>query len=260
MSPTDLRASRVLDWEGCLNVRDLGGLATADGEQVRWGALVRSDLPTRLTETGRNALLDHGIKSIVDVRFADELAADGDLYPFRNGPESAPQLFHAPFHFSSDDGPETVRHAAYAAAQTRDEIIRVDLDLNQPGIAKAAATVADAPPGGVLIHCHAGKDRTGIIVAVLLSMLGVPDEDIAEDYALTQSTFEPLLEEWLDSQTRDDAERARIKALVWPTTAAMLGAMEHLRSRYGSAADYLRGGGITDEQLDRLRSRLLEAA
>jgi protein tyrosine/serine phosphatase len=263
LTSTHVPASRVLDWQGCRNVRDLGGLVAGDGKRIRWGALVRSDLPTRLTETGRRSLIEHGIKSIVDVRFADELVADGETYPFRGvaGAESAedhPQLFHTPFDFSADDGPDSARHAAYAAADTRAAIIRIDLDLNQPGIGKAVAAIADAPPGGVLIHCHAGKDRTGIIVALILSLLGAADDEIAADYALTQASLEGLLDEWLDQQSDDPQERKHLRDLIWPSAEAMLGALDHLRARYQSAADYLRGGGVTEQQIDRLRERLLE--
>ncbi|HUR16757.1 MAG TPA: tyrosine-protein phosphatase [Candidatus Limnocylindrales bacterium] len=255
---TDLPPERILDWEGCFNVRDLGGLPAADGSRLKWGALVRSDIPTRLTQAGREALVAHGITSIVDVRFAEELAEDDDRYPFLDATDGAPRRHHVPFHFSADDGPDAARHAAYAAAETRADLIRLDLDLNQSGITAAAAAIVDAQPGGVMVHCHAGKDRTGIIVGVILAFLGVPDDEIADDYALTQRTFAPLVEEWLDSETDDAAERERLVALAWPSREAMLSALEHLRARYRSAADYLRDGGMTDEQLDRLRSRLLE--
>ncbi len=258
MTRTEPATSRILDWEGCFNVRDLGGLRTATGDRLRWGALVRSDLPTRLTGAGREALVAHGVRSIIDVRFAEELDADGGRYPFRDAGEDAPRRHHVPFHFSADDGPDSVRHAAYAAAQTRADLILLDLDLNQAGIGAAVAAIADAQPGGVMVHCHAGKDRTGIIVAIVLALLGVPDTDIAEDYALTQLTLAPLVEDWLNSLSQDPQERERLTALAWPSAEAMLAALEHLRTRYGGAADYLRAGGVTSEQLERLRTRLLE--
>ena len=265
MRLTDLHEQRILDWEGCFNVRELGGLPTAGGARIRWGALVRSDMPTRLTEIGRRSLIDHGITTIIDVRFHEELRDDGDRYPFRdedavaNGP--LPRHIHAPFHVWDEDiGPEPERTEAYRTAVDRSAVVRLDVDLNQTGIAAAAAAIADAQPGGVVIHCHAGKDRTGIIVAVILSFLGVPDDEIADDYALTQRTIMPLIEEWLDEMSQDPAERERLTALAWPSREAMLDALEHLRTKYRSAADYLRQGGVTDEQLDRLRKRLLENA
>jgi protein tyrosine/serine phosphatase len=254
-------AARVLDWDGCFNVRDLGGLSTKDGHRLRWGALVRSDIPSRLTEKGRAALLAHGVGSIVDLRFAQEVEADRERYPFRDPAASgAPAYFHVPFAAWDEGGPDPFRVAAYEAATTRDEIIRLDLDLNRPGIAAAVTAIADAPPGGVLIHCHAGKDRTGIVVALVLALLDVADSDIADDYALTAATLTPLVEEWLDSLSDDPSERQRLVTLAWPTREAMLAALTHLRDRYGSASEYLAAEGVSPEQIQSLRDRLLEPA
>jgi protein-tyrosine phosphatase len=122
------------------------------------------------------------------------------------------------------------------------------------------AAIADAPPGAVLVHCAGGKDRTGAIVAVVLSFLGVGDDEIADDYALTSLSLDPIITEWLDSQSSDPAERERLRALAMPSREAMLQTLAHHRERYGSAEAYLRGGGVTDEQLARLRGRLLEPA
>src|SRR5215216_3684747 len=76
--------TRILTWEGCFNVRDLGGLATSGGQHIRWGALVRSDIPTRLTEAGRLALVDHGVRTVVDLRFPGEVEDDWHAYPFQD--------------------------------------------------------------------------------------------------------------------------------------------------------------------------------
>ena len=246
---------RVLDWPDCINVRDLGGLVTADGRRTRWGAVVRSDVLWRLTETGRQSLRDHGIRTIIDVRFADELAQDDGRYPFRA--RSDVTYVNVPFDTRRQLARDAVT-AAYAATNTRAEVMRLDVDVGRNGIAAALAAVADAAPGGVLVHCHAGKDRTGIIVGVLLALLGVADEDIADDYAETATNIEGLVEEWLDNQTDDPVERQRLYELSWPSREAMLATLAYLRAEHGSADAYLRAGGVSDDQLDRLRARLLE--
>ena len=252
---------RVLDWEGCFNVRDLGGLSAENGSRIRWGALVRSDLPVRLTERGQQALIDHGVTQIVDLRFVEEVSVDWHLYPFKGATaRPAPVYRHVPFHEWSEEGPDEQRIALYRAAETRAELIRLDLDLNQPGICAAVAAIAEAPVGGVLVHCHAGKDRTGIVVALILSVLGVEETDIAEDYALTAENIEPLIVEWLDSTSDDPHERQRLRALAMPTRDDMLDGLEYLTARYGSARAYLRDGGVTEHQLGRLRHRMLEQA
>lgn len=254
--------SRVLEWDGCLNVRDLGGLRTREGQTVRWGALVRSDLLCRLSKAGRGAPLAHGIRTIVDVRFPEEVAYDWDRYPFREDPRTSVDagLRYVNVPFNSQRAPidDHHAHAQYESAQSRSELNRLDLDANQLGVAAIVATIADAQPGGVLVHCHGGKDRTGIVVAVILSLLGVADEDIADDYALTMTNLEPLIVEWLDHMSSDPAERDRLRRLATPSRDAMLETLAHLASVHGPAESYLRAGGLTDDQAARLRTRLLE--
>lgn len=264
MTLSETQTSRILEWEGCFNVRDLGGLSTGNGGQTRTGALVRADVPTRLTPTGRAALVDHGVRTMVDLRFTHEVALDWDVYPFRGLADGADRVTVAyanvPFNMGRDPADDEAFHDAYRAATSRSELNRLDLDRNRPGIVAAVAAIADAAPGGVLVHCHAGKDRTGIVVALLLSLVGVSDDDIADDYARTAVNLEPLIVQWLDSITDDADERDRLRALAMPAREAMLDTLAHLRSRYESAEAYLRDGGVSDAQIERLRSRLREEA
>ena len=254
--------SRILAWEGCFNVRDLGGLPTADGRRVRHGAIVRSDILTRLTPAGRAALVDHGVRTIVDLRFPDEVATDGTAYPFIGDQRTAGRpLFERPVRHRAAIRHETraPRGRADRGARSRAELNRLDLDWSQVGVAAALAAIADAQPGGVLVHCHAGKDRTGIVVALALSLVGVSDDDIANDYALTALSLEPLIVEWLDSITDDPLERERLSSLATPTREAMLNTLDYMRARYSSAEAYLRGGGMTTDQISRLKDRLVDA-
>jgi protein-tyrosine phosphatase len=252
---------RILTWDGCVNVRDLGGLGTGDGQMVRWGALVRSDLLSQLTEIGRHAPLLHGIRTIVDVRYVDEVARDWQEYPFRDWQTSTAlgglRYVNVPFDTGRPSAEDPGRQADYERATTRGELNCLDLDWNQPGIGAIVGAIADATPGGVLVHCAGGKDRTGLSIALVLSLLGVADETIANDYAMSGLTLEPRLSEWLDSKSQDEAQRDRLRRLVLPTREAMFETLGHLYSRYGSGEAYLRGGGVTDAQMDRLRTRLL---
>ena len=261
MTLTERASPRILDWEGCFNVRDLGGLTTADGHTVRWGALVRSDLPTRLTDTGRQALVAHGIRTILDLRFPGEVSRDWDAYPFQDdaGRESVGYV-NVPFNHGRDPELDEQVHAAYRSATSRLELNRHDIDWNQVGIATAVAAIADAQPGGVLVHCHAGKDRTGAVVAMVLAMLGVSDEDIADDYALTALTIEPLIVDWLDENSTNQEERDYLRALAMPVREAMLDTLAYMRERHGTAEAFVLGGGLTTQQIGALRERLLEDA
>jgi protein tyrosine/serine phosphatase len=256
---TESPSARVLDWEGCFNVRDLGGLPAADGRRIRWGALVRSDVLCRLTESGRAAFVEHGVHTIVDLRFPDEVATDWHEYPFQDEVgKSRVAYSNVPFNFGRDAELDATVHASYRAATSRIELNRLDIDWNKAGIAAAVAAIADAPPGGVLVHCHAGKDRTGAVVMVLLSALGVSDEHIADDYAQTALTIEPLIAEWLDGMTQDPVERENLRALAMPAREAMLDTLDYMREQHGSAEAFLAAGGLTDAQLTSLRERLLE--
>src|SRR5688572_23930810 len=112
LTRTETPISRILEWEGCFNVRDLGGLTAGSRHRVRWNALVRSDLPVRLTEKGRQALVDHGVRLIIDLRFDDEVVVDWDRYPFKGEPGGpGPAYRHAPFHVWGEEGPDPERVA-----------------------------------------------------------------------------------------------------------------------------------------------------
>jgi protein-tyrosine phosphatase len=252
--------TRVLDWEGCYNVRDLGGLPTAGGRRTRYGALVRSDMLCRLTPAGQEALLGHGIATILDVRTPAELARDGDAYAWAQAAAGGGVEYrHLSFTVGTDDGSWARMHASYSRATSREELNRLDLVHNAAGIVSIVTAIADAAPGGVVVHCHAGKDRTGLVIALSLSVAGVPDDDIADDYAMTALNLEPLIADWLVEMSDDPAERIRLRGLAEPRREAMLDTLAHLRELYGSAERYLLAGGASPAQVERLRERLVES-
>jgi len=247
---------RILDWEGALNARDTGGLPTADGRRIRPGALVRSDVLTRLTPSGRAALIAHGVRTIVDVRTADELARDVD-YPFRDSQVAGdPSYINVSFVSDLTDEQRAHIKAKQSTAWNLGELNRMDSDIHRSGIAAIAAAVADAQEGGVLIHCHAGKDRTGMSVGILLSLAGVADDDVADDYTLTMLAYEKLIDEWIG--TVDDEDRERMRQLAKPTREAMLEMLSHINDKYGGIEQYLLGAGVSGKQIERIRDRLVE--
>jgi protein tyrosine/serine phosphatase len=242
--------TRRLAWDGCLNARDLGGYPTGDGGRTRWGAVVRSDSVAALTEAGRQALLDYGVRSMVDLRLPQEVAAHPNPFaePDSHGVSYANVSFIDP-----------------AAAPPEQAVTRMADDykgmLHRYGQAVAAvmAAIANAPEGGVLVHCAAGKDRTGLIAALLLGLVGVAPETIAADYALTAECLRPRDLEWLEHGPGDRAEReVRLRAYA-PTAEVMLEVLDHLTERDGGVEAYLRQAGVAAEDLARLRSRLLAA-
>jgi protein-tyrosine phosphatase len=242
---------RNLNWDGCLNVRDLGGHRTRDGGETRYGAVVRADSIRQLTEAGWGAAVDYGVRTVVDLRMDRELQADPPA-------ELPVRVVHVPVLEDDDEAfaeVEAVARAApdYAAA-TRD-VYLVFLERFHKNVAAAIAAVARAPEGGVVVHCVGGKDRTGLVTAFLLHLAGVDKEQIAADYAESEERLRPRHDVWL-AEAGTEAEREHIRRIAATPAESMVGVLEELERRYGSIQGYLRAAGLTDADLERARERL----
>jgi protein-tyrosine phosphatase len=135
------------------------------------------------------------------------------------------------------------------------------LDRYRQGVAEAMTAVASAPEGAVLIHCAAGKDRTGLISALLLGLAGVPAETIAADYAMTAELLRPREREWLEGlEPEERAEREAMLARYAPTAEVMSAVLDGLAERFGGVEPYLLATGLGPDDLDRLRDRLVAPA
>ena len=244
--------TRLLEWEGCLNARDLGGYATRDGRETRWGAVVRSASLAALTEAGRAALADYGVRAIVDLRLPAELADDPN--PFAEPGDHGIAYSNVSFIDPAAAPPDAVSTLAEDYLQM--------LDRYRQGVAEAMAAIASAPAdGAVLIHCAAGKDRTGLISALLLGLVDVPADTIAADYALTAELLRPREREWLAGLPPEErAEREAMLARFAPTAEVMLEVLDGLTERHGGVVPYLRSAGLDAGDLERLRRRLVGPA
>jgi protein-tyrosine phosphatase len=242
----------ALDWDGCLNVRDLGGLPTADGRRTRFRRLVRADNLDALSPAGREALVAYGVKRIVDLRFPEERAAAPpvevvhvSLLGDRRTPEWEAEQ-NAVIDVAADA--TTYFVSSYG----------MFLDRCPDRFAAAVDAVAGAPEGAVCVHCMGGKDRTGLVSALLLRLAGVPVPAVVADYALTEAALAPAAREWIDAAS-DDTERRR-RTLVQPSPAeAMRRVLAALEERHGSVASYLRRGGLGEEALRAVEERLVAA-
>jgi protein-tyrosine phosphatase len=239
--------TRRLAWEGLLNARDLGGYPAAGGRETRWGAVVRSDSLAALTEAGRAALAGYGIRAIVDLRLPDELARHPNPYA-EPGDHGIAYTNVSILDPAAGYPPDTLTLA---------ENYLWTLDRFAGYVAEVMAAIAGAPEGGVLIHCAAGKDRTGLISALLLGLAGVPAETIAADYALTAELLRPRDQEWLEHGPGERAEREALAARFAPTAEVMLAVLRKLTERYGGVEPYLLEAGLSRGDLERLRDRLL---
>jgi protein-tyrosine phosphatase len=242
--------TRRLAWDDCANARDLGGYPTGDGRETRWGAVVRSDSLAALTPAGRDALLAYGVRSVVDLRLPAEIEAHPN--PFAEpGDHGVAYTNVSILDPAAGFPPDTITLA---------ENYLWSLDRFGALVAAAMAAIANAPEGGVLIHCAAGKDRTGLIAALLLALVGVPDRTVAADYALTAECLRPREQAWLENGPGERADREALLVRYAPTAEVMLEVLDRLRQRYGAVEAYLRQARVTANDLARLRARLLAPA
>jgi protein-tyrosine phosphatase len=246
--------SRLLEWEGCLNVRDLGGVALADGGETPYGALIRADNIGRLTDEGWRSLASHGVARIVDLRWPEEIGEDPprdvdiDVVHVSLLGELDPDFTDDVRDYMAVDDPA----GYWAVSYTR--ILRAFA----PNFARALAAIADAPHGAVVFHCVGGKDRTGLVAALLLRLAGAPIEEIARDYALTAGLRSRAPDRWVEAAP-DEAERERRLFMQHTPAEAMQWALEQLEHEHGSVEVYLSRAGLDEARIERLRKRLHQA-
>jgi protein-tyrosine phosphatase len=229
-----LTRRRVLAWDGCVNVRDLGGLPLEGGGETRSGVVVRADSIRTLTDGGWRGLADYGVGLAIDLRGDAEVADDPPrdvpvaVVRFPMEPREAPPAWEWP----------SMREAYDAL-----------LGRFQREFAGVAATVARAG-GPVVVHCQGGRDRTGLACGLMLRLAGVGLDAIAADHALSDENWGPRNEAWFAAAS-DDEERERRRRISVPAGATMAAVLGGLDSRA-----YLLEGGATDADLDTLVVRL----
>jgi protein-tyrosine phosphatase len=241
--------ARFVTLEGCVNFRDLGGYPTADGRRLRHGWVYRSDALHYLTPADvahvRDAL---GVRDVIDLRSTAEVDTDGP------GPLATPPVrrHHLPL-FDVD------RREVHGTHEVRalDETYALMLRFAMRPVSRALELIA-AGEGATVFHCAAGKDRTGVVAAVLLGALGVPDEHIVADYALTRHALDRITARLRASESY----RYIFTELPPETLHAEPHTMERLlasvRAEYGDLGEYARRAGVGDALLARLRERALE--
>ncbi|MEV0380285.1 tyrosine-protein phosphatase [Nonomuraea sp. NPDC050643] len=224
---------RDLAWDGCHNVRDLGGLPAGPGRRTRWGAVVRSDTPDRLTEAGWAAAAAHGVRTILDLRTPGEHRAKPGHRP------PGMTIVNVPLSTGLD------RHHHDGTPL----YLRSFIERRPERCAAALRAIAEAPPGGVLVHCVAGRDRTGLVALLLLALAGVAPGHILADYERSTARLSRL---YALLGEPDDALRvqARLDA-AGTTTAQVVGAL--LAELDVEAC--LTAGGLTPSELAALRER-----
>jgi hypothetical protein len=243
---------RELTVDGAFNVRDLGGLSTGAGRVVRRGLVYRSGDLGRLTPAGADQLRALGIATIIDLRTTAEVERRG-RFPFEG---HGIAYRHRPLLDLSATEPEA--QLADLPLDVLDRLYRHLAEQGSSNLALVLTWLGEEPTLPALVHCVAGKDRTGTVTAVLLALLGVPDEDIAADYALSQAGL-AAFRSWAAEHDVDVAAwLTRVPPqLLEARPEAMLDFLAWLRERHGSIEGYTRSIGVGDETLAALRIRLL---
>ena len=236
----------TLAWSGCRNVRDVGGLPTADGRTVLARRLVRADNLAGLDDHGYRAFLDYGVSRVIDLRGGIPGEPDPELPASDDGVVRQVPWIDATRDHERDP----------AAERTLADAYRGSLDRNTRQVAAVVRSFLHAPDGAVVVHCAAGKDRTGMAVALLLDVAGVPRERVVADYAVSEANLGIL--DALAAHPGPDDERARAERLWRTRPETIRGALVHLDSRYGGSGPYLREAcGLDADEVAGVRGRLV---
>jgi protein-tyrosine phosphatase len=250
ISETEFLA-RLLPLRGAFNVRDVGGYLTTDGLQVKWRTLLRGDALHGLDDESRMRLASYGLRSSIDLREDDERAAAPDHLSGGVRSISVPLFTLGALNVMG----ETLDHTDLT---TLEDIYRLLIQTRGPALVAAIRQLADPANVPAIVHCSAGKDRTGVVIALVLSVLGVPDEIIAADFAAT-SLF--LNEEFRQALlTRSEAlqrDSAVVERMLSCEPALILGVLEEIRAEYGDVAVYLTEHGLEPADFHSLRTLLL---
>lgn len=220
------------------NMRDIGGY-TVGNKKVKYGKLIRSNLPVNVSKEDLKFLKKMGIKTVIDLRSKEEVEKACSVfeenpcfkllhYELKGGGEIPDSSNKVPISYMKMlEGKESICDIFKEIAKTKD---------------------------GIIYFCNAGKDRTGVITALILMTLGVKNEDIIEDYALSENYLEDMLNKIAqDSKPRD------VKEIITPKAQYMEKFLQYFKAKYGSIKQYLQQIGITEEEIKKIKENYIEA-
>lgn len=231
--------ARHLPLDGTRNVRDVGGYPAGPGRQTRWRTLLRSDELTRIPPEAQEQLLALGLRQVIDLRWPDELETAPNVF------RHSSQLRYRSLPLLADD---PTPHAGLAG------MYRHVFDARGTQLAEVVAALLEPDGMPAIIGCAAGKDRTGVTIALLLDLAGVPRDVIVDDYAMSAAFFaSPVAHMELDDWRHGSL-------VVDSPPEFMASALAHLDEAHGGARSLLRRHGVPEADMDRLVDRLTEPA
>jgi len=239
---------RNLGFSATYNFRDVGGYTGLGGRTVRWRRLFRSDALHRLGEADAEAFAELGVRTVIDLRRPFEIEKYGRVAE----------------RYGLDYHNLVLEHVDWEEVGHSHDVVHerwlADRYLNfaedgRKGILSSLRVIADPERAPVIVHCMAGKDRTGTVCALTLSLLGVSDEDIAADYALTTSAMRPLTSYLMEKHPEAIVGNEH---MFDSPAGAMLMFLDDLRALHGSVEGYVKEIGLTDDEIAALRAHLLD--
>ena len=236
------KPQRSVNFPSLLNARDLGGYPTTDGAETRWRSLLRADDLVQLTDEGLRAMADFGIETVVDLRWPEEVAQSPS--PISAG------LPHVRYHQIS-----LLLRTASEWEELRDACTKemwkcTVLDNTRSELRTVLQVIAGASPGPLLFHCVAGKDRTGVIAALLLAIADVVPDAIAHDYAMSTTH---LRDAYLQRYSKQNP--AEVLEAVRCPEEGVHNMLAYLQQA-GGIRSFFEDIGLTDAEIARLRARL----
>lgn len=237
------------------NIRDLGGYPTPYGGQTRWRAFLRADHIQTWTAETRAALVDYGVKLVIDLRAPHETESSPNS--FANSGQV--RYLNLPLMENEVHDGQVFQNLANTM-QDNHEMYRFMLDECQSSIGKIFTSIAEQHTPTILFHCHGGKDRTGLVAALLLSLAGVSDDSIAADYALTTDYLHEYMTKARAEALATGEDMTRFDLLEIAKPQSMHTTLDYLRVHFTDAQTYLKTCGVSSAHLDQLRTLLIQSA
>lgn len=254
------REGRILPHKSIANLRDVGGYPAMDSKTVRWNRVYRGASLVALTDEDAQGLTTRGLKIVCDLRMASEVADAPDIMP-----HESVRYVTLPFKQNSDRLTQLrilLFQRQNLADTLRQMYTRVMIDNNPAVIGNFLQLVAEKDNLPLLVHCSAGKDRTGVVIAVLLRLLGVPEQIVLEDYSLSNLYFDYFLNisaKIIKQLGVFRVSEAEVRPLFLADPQTLKITLDYIETKYGSIEQYVTThAGVTPEMVAQIRANLLE--